>query len=441
MESRPTMAKTNSITARRALSATLLLIGLAGSALAQNPSRTVDDVISNVLKAKSPNKPGAAAAPVIMGVRIGEHQDRTRFVVEVSDPVAMRTFTLSNPNRVVIDMPVVQWHLDAPPRPVGNGIVRSYRYGLFRSGNSRFVIDLNAPVSVSNALVVPPTGGYGYRVVIDLFRTTQDKFDKSSGWPADLRAREAAAALLASLPPAEQESPATSEKRVIVIDAGHGGIDSGTNGVNGLLEKDVVLDEAQRLGRVLAHRPDYVVHLTRDSDVYIPLKERVNIGRSWRADLFISLHADSNPDSSVTGLSVYTLSESGSDREAAALARKENQSDVIAGVDLSGGNSAVAPILIDLAQRDTMNRSSRFAEGAVTLLARTTTILPRQPHRSAAFVVLKAPDVPSVLIELGYLSNSADAQAMNSAHWRNGVAQAIGDAIDRYFAKTAEANP
>jgi len=303
------------------------------------------------------------------------------------------------------------------------------------------VIDLNAPVSVSNALVVPPTGGYGYRVVIDLFRTTQDKFDKSSGWPADLRAREAAAALLASLPPAEQESPATSEKRVIVIDAGHGGIDSGTNGVNGLLEKDVVLDEAQRLGRVLANRPDYVVHLTRDSDVYIPLKERVNIGRSWRADLFISLHADSNPDSSVTGLSVYTLSESGSDREAAALARKENQSDVIAGVDLSGGNSAVAPILIDLAQRDTMNRSSRFAEGAVTLLARTTTILPRQPHRSAAFVVLKAPDVPSVLIELGYLSNSADAQAMNSAHWRNGVAQDIGDAIDRYFAKTAEANP
>lgn len=435
------MAKTNSITARRALFATLLLIALAGSALAQDPSRTVDDVISNVLKAKSPNKPAAAAAPVIMGVRIGEHQDRTRFVVEVSDPVAMRTFTLSNPNRVVIDMPVVQWHLDAPPRPVGNGIVRSYRYGLFRSGNSRFVIDLNAPVSVSNALVVPPSGGYGYRVVIDLFRTTQDKFDKSSGWPADLKAREAAAALLASLPPTDQGSPATAEKRVIVIDAGHGGIDSGTNGVNGLLEKDVVLDEAQRLGRVLAHRPDYVVHLTRDSDVYIPLKERVNIGRSWRADLFISLHADSNPDSSVTGLSVYTLSESGSDREAAALARKENQSDVIAGVDLSGGNSAVAPILIDLAQRDTMNRSSRFAEGAVTMLARTTTILPRQPHRSAAFVVLKAPDVPSVLIELGYLSNSADAQAMNSAHWRNGVAQAIADAIDRYFAKSAEANP
>jgi len=153
------------------------------------------------------------------------------------------------------------------------------------------------------------------------------------------------------------------------------------------------------------------------------------------------LHADSNPDSDVTGLSVYTLSESGSDREAAALARKENQSDVIAGVDLAGGNSAVAPILIDLAQPDTMNRSSRFAEGAVAMLSHTTAILPRQPHRSAAFVVLKAPDVPSVLIELGYLSNSNDAAAMNSAHWRNGVAQAIADAVDRYFARAGDANP
>jgi N-acetylmuramoyl-L-alanine amidase len=431
--------------ARNARTATLLVICLSAPVCAQSPSKpqSVDDVISNVLKAGGHDRPAASHSsdPVIMGIRIGEHQDRTRFVVEVSDPVAMRTFTLSNPNRVVIDMPVVQWHLDAPPRPMGNGIVRSYRYGLFRSGNSRFVIDLNAPVSVSNALVVPPTGGYGYRVVIDLFRTTQEKFEKNAGWPADLKAREAAAALLASLPPAEQASPATAEKRVIVIDAGHGGIDSGTNGVNGLLEKDVVLDEAQRLGRALLHRPDYVVHLTRDSDVYIPLKERVNIGRSWRADLFVSLHADSNPDPAVTGLSVYTLSESGSDREAAALARKENQSDVIAGVDLAGGNSAVAPILIDLAQRDTMNRSSRFAEGAVTMLSRATAILPRQPHRSAAFVVLKAPDVPSVLIELGYLSNSNDASAMNSAHWRNAVAQAIADAIDHYFARAGAANP
>lgn len=430
----------------------LLAVALMTGAAWAAPS--VDDIISKILRDSPPgsgptlpSSPGPsivkpsthAAQPIIMGVRIGEHQDRTRFVVEVSDPVAMRTFTLSSPNRVVIDMPVVQWHLEAAPRPSGKGIVRSYRYGLFRSGNSRFVIDLNSPVSVSNALVIPPTGGYGYRAVIDLFKTTQDKFDATAGWPPDLKAREAAAALLASLPPA-QPVPA-GQKHVIVIDAGHGGIDSGTNGVNGLVEKDLVLDEALRLGRALSQRPNYVVHLTRDTDVYIPLKERVNIGRSWRADLFISLHADSNPDSSVNGLSIYTLSESGSDKEAAALARKENQSDVIAGVDLAGGNSTVAPILIDLAQRDTMNRSSRFAESAVSTLTRTTDILPRQPHRAAGFVVLKAPDVPSVLIELGYLSNADDAEQMNTPRWRNGVAQAIAGAVDRYFAPPASAFP
>jgi N-acetylmuramoyl-L-alanine amidase len=420
-------------------------VGLSVAALAQSPAKpqSVDDIISNVLKVNDGEaRPGArAVAPVIMGVRIGEHQDRTRFVVEMSDPVAMRTFTLSNPNRVIIDMPLVQWHLEAPPRPTGNGIVRSYRYGLFRSGNSRFVIDLNSPVSVSNALVVPPAGGYGYRVVVDLSPTSQEKFDATAGWPPDLRAREEAAALLASLPPARAQLPAAGEKHVVVIDAGHGGIDSGTNGVNGLQEKDVVLDEAQRLGRILDARRDYVVHLTRESDVYIPLKERVSIARNWRADLFVSLHADSNPDPGVTGLSIYTLSERGSDAEAAALARKENQSDVIAGVDLGGGNSTVAPILIDLAQRDTMNRSSRFAEGAVSILARSTAILPKQPHRSAAFVVLKAPDVPSVLIELGYLSNSGDAAEMNNAHWRDRVAQAIGGAIDRYFGPPTAADP
>ncbi|HEY0281309.1 MAG TPA: N-acetylmuramoyl-L-alanine amidase, partial [Rhizomicrobium sp.] len=178
----------------------------------------------------------------------------------------------------------------------------------------------------------------------------------------------------------------------------------------------------------------YTVYMTRDSDVFIPLRQRVKMARSWRADLFISIHADSIHDPSVDGLSIYTLSDKGSDKEAAALAAKENQSDVIAGVDLSGENSAVAPILIDLAQRDTMNKSSRFAETAIAELSHATDILPRQPHRSAAFVVLKAPDVPAVLIELGYLSNPRDAEQMNTAAWRSGVADAIARAVDRHFA-------
>jgi N-acetylmuramoyl-L-alanine amidase len=408
----------------------------------------VDDIIAHVLSAdKATEKPSSLGSstgkrvglePIVMSARIGDHSDRTRFVIELSDPVDLRTFTLNRPNRVVIDLPAVQWHLEGPPRPSGHGAIHSYRYGLFRPGNSRFVIDLNQPVAVSDPLVIPPEHGFGYRVVIDLFPTTQAKFDRTAGWPADLKAREAAAERVASASGAGIEPPGAG-KRVVVIDPGHGGIDAGTSGVNGLLERDLVLDEGLRLARLLKRDPRYKVYMTRETDVFIPLRERVAIARARHADVFISLHADSNPDPGVTGLSVYTLSESGSDKEAAALAQKENQSDIIAGVDLGGENSAVAPILLDLEQRDTMNKSSRFAQLIVNSLSRATDILPRQPHRSAAFVVLKAPDVPSVLIELGYLSNAQDAAQMNTARWRERVAGAIAHAVERHFAPVSAA--
>jgi len=425
-----------------------LLLGpaFARPAQAQEP-RSADDVIAKILRetpdavsapaqkgeAATTQDPVAAREPIVMGARIGEHPDRTRFVVELSDPVDIRTFTLTGPNRVVIDLPAVQWHLDGPPRPSGNGAVKSYRYGLFRPGNSRFVIDLNQPVVVSEPLVLSPQGGYGYRVVIDLFPTEQAKFDRTAGWPADLKAREYAAE---RAPPQLPTPP--SAREVVVIDPGHGGIDSGTVGADGTMEKDIVLAEGLKLRKTLQAR-GYTVHMTRDSDVFIPLRERVNMTRAWRADLFISIHADSIHEPGIQGLSIYTLSDRGSDKEAAALAAKENQSDIIAGVDLSGDNSAVAPILIDLTQRDTMNKSSRFAETAITELSRETDILPRHPHRSAALVVLKAPDVPAVLIELGYLSNDHDAAQMNTVGWRARVADAIAGAVDRHFATAAAA--
>lgn len=426
-----------------------LLAGGAATKDAAAPApRTVDDVIAKILR-KTPDQAlptpqnGEAAKTgtqpsesIVLSARIGEHPDRTRFVVELSDPVDMRTFTLTNPSRVVIDMPAVRWHLEGPPLPTGQGAVKSYRYGLFRPGNSRFVIDLNQPVQVSDALVLPPSNGYGYRVVIDLFPTTQAKFDRTAGWPADLKAREYAAEQMAAPPLQTAVLPQASGGKIIIIDPGHGGIDSGTVGTDGTMEKDMVLAEALRLKKTLQAR-GYAVHMTRDSDVYIPLRQRVNMARAWHADLFISIHADSIHDPAVEGLSIYTLSEKGSDKEAAALAAKENQSDIIAGVDLSGDNSAVAPILIDLAQRDTMNKSSRFAEAAIAELSHATDVLPRQPHRSAALAVLKAPDVPAVLIELGYLSNAHDTEQLKSAAWRDGVANAIAGAVDRHFATAA----
>ena len=377
--------------------------------------------------AKLATASATAIVPVVMSVRIGEHEDRTRFVIEVSDPLKLRVFTLANPNRVVVDMPQVLWRLNGPQKPAGNGAIHSYRYGLFRPGNARFVIDLNMPVTVAEPLILPPSDGYGYRVVIDLFPIPQTKFEQTAGWPSDLKAADA----VADSVPLGRKNPS---RKIVVVDAGHGGIDSGTVGIDGMQEKDLVLDEAKRLGAVLKKR-GYIVHLTRDTDIYIPLRERVNIARGYGADLFISLHADSNPNPDVTGASVYTLSEKGSDKEAAALAKKENQSDIIAGVDLTGQDDSVSHILIDLAQRDTMNRSSRFAETVVSKMAGATDILPRTPHRSGALVVLKAPDVPAVLVELGYLSNTQDCSQMHSDRWRNGVAKALADAVDQNFGR------
>ena len=383
----------------------------------------------------APRKPAptvhnpAAAVPIALSARIGEHPDHTRFVFEVSDPVQVRVFTLANPDRVVIDMPEMLWRLQTQDRPTGRGVVKGYRYGPFRPGDSRIIVDLNSPVSPRTPMILPPVAGMGYRVVLDLYPTTQAQFEQASGWPADLRAREAAAETVASAPAAL----AATARKVIVIDAGHGGVDAGTTGIDGTREKDIVLDEARRLAKVLTRR-GYVVHLTRDSDVYIPLRERVAIARGYDADLFISLHADSNPSPKIAGASVYTLSEHGSDNEAAALANKENQSDIIAGVDLKGQDDTVSHILIDLAQRDTINRSSRFANLLVGELPRATDVSSRQPHRSAGFAVLKAPDVPAVLIELGYLSNRSDCGRMGAKAWRDSVAAAIAKAVNRQFA-------
>jgi N-acetylmuramoyl-L-alanine amidase len=375
--------------------------------------------------------------PIVMSARIGEHEDRTRLVIELSDPVNLRAFALASPDRVVIDMPEVSWRLGAPPRPSGMGPVKSYRYGQFRAGNSRMVIDLNSPVSVSDALVLPPSAGFGYRVVIDLFPTTRPKFDAQAGWPADLKKRESDAEKLAALIAAQQVPPARGRgKKIIVLDPGHGGLDSGTVGVNGLMEKDLALAEGLKLARELRRR-GYTVFMTRENDTFIPLRQRVAIGRADKADLFIALHADSNPDPDTTGTSIYTLNDGRSDREASALARRENQSDVIAGVDLSGDNNPVAPILINLAQRDTRNKSSEFATNALKNLGQVTDLLAKSPHRSASLAVLVAPDVPAVLIELGYLSNHGDASQMNTDSWRTKVAGAIADAVDSQFAPSS----
>jgi N-acetylmuramoyl-L-alanine amidase len=223
-----------------------------------------------------------------------------------------------------------------------------------------------------------------------------------------------------------------NNKPLIVIDPGHGGVDPGAQGVNGSIEKDVVLEVGLALRDFLIADGNYDVVMTRDSDAFIGLRDRVDIARRSRADLFISLHADSIDRSGIRGASVYTLSEKASDAEAARLAESENAADVIAGANLSGESAEVRDILIDLAQRETKNFSVNFAKTLTSQLSRETGVTER-PHRYAGFKVLKAPDVPSVLLELGFLSDERDEEAMTSAVWQARVAGAIHRSVQEYF--------
>ena len=380
-----------------------------------------------------------ATMPLVIALRLREEEERARVVIELSDPVDYQIFTLTDPNRIVVDMPEVLWRSAETALPTTSGIVQSYRYGLFREGNSRFVIDLNSPVTIAAPQMLAPENGFGFRLLLDLYPTSAEAFAADAGWPHAFRGAARFGQPPDGLERAQSSSganPAVSEtagKRVIVVDAGHGGIDPGTQGASGLQEKDVVLAVAQKLRDTLESTGRYIVHLTRESDVFIPLRGRVEIARAADADLLVSLHVDSHDHPDIRGASVYTLSEEASDREAARLAEKENMSDAIAGIDLAGENNPVASILIDLAQRDTMNRSVRFAETVLSNLSQSTYIRPTTPRRSAGFAVLKAPDVPAVLIELGYITNQSDESEMASGAWRSQVAASITSAIDGHF--------
>lgn len=367
------------------------------------------------------------AQPEVNDVRVGQHGKNTRFVLNLSDKVDAEIFTLADPYRIVIDFPEIAWRLDPTATQASAGLIKGFRFGLFKPGRSRMVIDLAAPATIMNRFLLPPEGERRYRLVLDLAPVDRAKYLATAGWPAGADA------------PAPEDEPAPdttakppTAKRVVVIDAGHGGVDPGATGQDGTHEKDLVLALAKSLRDALESAGKYTVVMTRDSDIFLSLKARVAVGRRAKADLFISLHADSAPGSMARGASVYTLSEKASDKEAEALARSENQSDIIAGVDLTDEADIVTSILIDLAQRETKNNSVKFAQALVPELQRAGEVT-QKSHRFAGFVVLKAPDVPSVLVEVGYLSNRQDESVMNTNRWRKRMADSIARAVDRYF--------
>ena len=370
---------------------------------------------------------GAGAFPVANEVRLGGDAKDTRFVMDLSEKVDLATFTLADPYRLVIDLPQVVFQLPAKTGENGRGLIKAFRYGLVMQGGSRIVMDLKGPARVEKAFVLPPAEGQPARLVIDLVATDREAFLRNMS--LDRRPAQQSQPRIAL--PAVPDDP----RPLVVIDPGHGGIDTGTKAASGEQEKIIVLEFATTLRDKLERSGKYRVAMTRQDDSFVALSERVKFARSLKASLFVSIHADYLPrkEGEAQGATVYTLSENASDSEAARLAEAENKADVIAGVDLTAESNAVADILIDLAQRETKAFSHQFAKTLLTEL-KTATKLHKMPNKSAGFLVLRAPDVPSVLLELGYVSTKDDLKQLMSASWRERTADAMTRAIDSFLA-------
>jgi len=379
--------------------------------------------------AEAPAEGAAAAAdsfPVATDARLGGDDSQTHFVVELSRKTELRAFTLADPYRVVIDLPQVTFRLPPKTGDVGRGLVKAFRFGLVMAGGSRIVFDLTKPARIDGASVTETAPGGAARLSLELASTDRENFLRR----AELETRPARADAVPPVPAA-----ASGDARsLVVLDPGHGGIDTGTKGPNGETEKDIVLKMAERLRQRIEKAGKYRVLMTRTDDTFVPLADRVRFARNASAALFVSIHADALPrrEGDAQGASVYTLSDTASDSEAARLAEQENRADIIAGVNLKTEPEDVAGILLDLAERETKGFSLQFAHKLLTDL-KTVTRLHKEPLKSAGFRVLRAPDIPSVLIELGYVSNHADLQSLLSDAWQNRTADTIAQAIDSYF--------
>lgn len=417
-----------------------------------------------------------AHALEIKKVRFGEHPDKLRTVIELDQETKFKAFTLpkseNKPYRIVVDMPRFDWNTGNVKLPKGKHVT-DVRTGTVNNDIMRVVIDMTKPTALKTAFILPKAGSKPVRLVIDSQSVSTSAFEnagkKTIGElitpPKDLntiiaehsdtedkktsgieKLKERVGIVIPPRKPAFTNSTSGTiqsplRKPLIVIDAGHGGADPGAIGANKMKEKDVTLSAAKILKKRLEATGRYRAALTRDTDKYLKLYQRVAIAREKEADLFISIHADSINRSSVRGASIYTLSNKASDKQTAKLAARENQADLIAGVDLRHEDKEVANILIDLAMRDTMNQSKFFANTVVDKMNKKGLRTLTRPHRYAGFAVLKAPDTPSILFEIGFMSNKQDANLLATNDYKEKIAKVLIDSMDVYFSKVRKNAP
>ena len=348
-------------------------------------------------------------AAEVQGVRIWAGPERTRVVLDVTDPVDHTLFTLTSPNRVVVDLHRGRIDLDAARLPPGQGAVRRIRSANKQNGDVRVVLDL-AETAHARSFLVPPTGQYGHRVVIDLSRPS-------------------------GTAPVVVSRPTGSGPRdfVVAIDPGHGGEDPGAVGRSGTREKDIVLDISRRLKKQVDAEPGMRAVLIRDGDYYVPHRRRMQIARQHRADLFVSIHADAFKDRRARGSSVYVLSQRGASDEAARwLAERENAADLVGGVSLDDKDQVLASVLLDLSQSAAIDASQDAAARVLNQLGGVNR-LHKPTVQRAGFLVLKSPDIPSLLVETAFISNPSEERQLKSSSHQDAMAKAILFGVRSYY--------
>ena len=368
----------------------------------------------------------------VHALRIGQGVGSVRLVFDADSKFDYNVFLLTSPKRLVVDVKDSKVHSKIEKNVDKNTVLSNIRVGKTPEGDARIAFDLKQPAIVKKAFMLPPQSSFGWRFVIDMDVSTEKEFAAHVGNQHAFVNNSASKSKNTSKSSNSAVAKNSNSKRIIVLDPGHGGQDPGAIGCTGVYEKNITLAMARELKKILEKDSRYKVYLTRNRDVFIPLRERVRIARRYKADLFLSIHADSALNKNAKGLSVYTLSETASDKEAAALAERENKADVIAGLNFAEHSKEVSDILINLAQRETMNRSSEFANFMVQEMRKSVKLLDNT-HRFAGFAVLKAPDVPAVLLEMGYLSNRTEEKLLRQESYRRKLAKSASAAIDRYF--------
>ena len=397
------------------------------------------------VESQSPRPAATARVPVASGARLAGDDKQTRFILDLDQSISVHAFALADPYRVIVDIPQVAFQLAPGVGAAGRGLVKAFRYGLVMPGGSRIVFDLTGPARIASVSVLAAANGQPPRLVLELEQVDRTTFVQQLPPESRPELRPAIADAHEQQPPvaavpAKVEEPTArhsppDSRPVIVIDAGHGGPDNGTQW-DGASEKTIVLAFALALRDRIEKSGKYHVVMTRTDDTFIPLDDRVKFARGQSASLFVSIHADALPrkEGDAQGASIYTLSDRATDAEAERLAEAENKADAIGGVNLTEEPTEVADILIDLAQRETRTFSNRFARLLMGEM-KTVTRMHKNPLKSAGFRVLKAPDVPSVLVELGYVSNKDDLGHLQSDNWRSRTVGSVAHAIDMFFAK------